>query len=85
MTRLPADILRLERSLAYSAARSDIECYCQPPAGTSPLALNCWYDPRSASAGDRECVAIAIRYLDARGLLERHPEGWVRVREDDAV
>jgi hypothetical protein len=76
-----AELRHLERALAYSAARSDIECYCQPPAGTSPLALNCWYDPGTAAKDDRETVATALRYLELRGLIERSPQGWVRVRD----
>jgi hypothetical protein len=92
MTRLPADILRIERDLAYSAARSDIECHCMSVGNWRER----WFDPSQKpevalgqrnplNDDDRETVAIAIRYLDARGLIERHPDGWVRVREDDAA
>lgn len=68
----------LERHLAYSAARSDIECYCG-------FISDRWRDPSSAHADDRETVAKALRYLELRGLIERHPtQPWVRVREEDA-
>jgi hypothetical protein len=73
------ELRRLERALAYSAARSDIECCC------TRAAADRWYDPNSAGNEERESVDIAIRYLDLRGLIERSPEGWVRVREDDAA
>lgn len=68
----------LERHLAYSAARSDIECYCG-------FISDRWRDPSSAHADDRETVAKALRYLELRDLLERHSNGvWVRVRDEAA-
>jgi len=70
------ELARLERALAYSAARSDIECHCNRADADR------WYDPIPAYVEDREFVATAIRYLELRGLLERHPQGWVRVREE---
>lgn len=74
-----AELRRLERALAYSAARSDVECYCHPEGEWT----DCWYDPSAAiNEEDREAVATALRYLDLRGLLERHPQGWVRVRDE---
>ena len=67
--------------LAYSAARSDIECHCQPVGMWSDR----WHDPDDVPEDDRETVATALRYLDLRGLIERHENGvWVRVREEDA-
>lgn len=75
-----AELRRLERALAYSVARSDVECRCTQVGDWRDR----WYDPTDiwTSAGDRETVATAIRYLDLRGLIERSPEGWVRVREE---
>ncbi len=74
------ELARLERALAYSAARSDVECYCHPEGEWA----DGWHNPASAiNEEDRETVATAIRYLDLRGLLERHENGvWVRVREE---
>lgn len=75
------ELATIERALAYSAARSDIEVNCLP--GGDPRER--WYDPHSAPADDHEFVATALRYLDLRGLIERHENGvWVRVREEDA-
>lgn len=69
----------LERRLAYTAARSDIECYCITVTGEP----GCWYDTRLVLDDGRETVAIATRYLDLRGLIERHPsQPWMRVREE---
>lgn len=74
------ELRRLERALAYSAARSDVEVHC--------ITVGDWherrYDPESAAAEHREVVATAIRYLDLRGLIERSPQGLVRVREEGA-
>lgn len=78
----------LERQLAYSTARSDIECHCYMASKWRER----WYDPNIAAGADpcaqmdeedRETVATALRYLDLRGLLERHSNGSrVRVRDD---
>lgn len=74
-----AELRRLERSLAYSTARSDVEVHCLPGGAFRDR----WYDPDSAAEEDRETVATAMRYLELRGLLERHPsQPWVRVREE---
>lgn len=76
-----AEMLSLQARLAYSAARSDIECYCQPVGMWSDR----WRDPSDVPDGDREFIAPSIRYLELRGLIERHENGvWVRVREEDA-
>lgn len=84
------ELARLEREYAYSAARSDIECHCK----TAGKWRDRWYYPSVPTGADpcgqmneedRETVATAIRYLDLRGLIERSPQGWVRVREDDAA
>lgn len=72
-----AEMRRLERALAYSAARSDVESYCATVSGN----LSPWYDPAHVLDDDHETVATAIRYLDLHGLIERSPQGWVRVRD----
>lgn len=77
-----AEMLSLQAQLAYSTARSDIECHCQPVGDTEH---DGWHDPTTVLDNDREFIAPSIRYLDLRGLLERHENGtWVRVREEDA-
>jgi len=74
-----AEMLSLQAQLAYSAARSDIECYCLAVfEGTDR-----WRDPVDVDKIDREDVDTALRYLELRGLIERHPtQPWVRVREE---
>lgn len=72
----------LQRALAYSAARSDIEWYCRPIAdgGKGPGAV-LWRDSSAVATDDAAHVELALRYLSAVGLLCRHagnPE-WVRV------
>jgi len=60
-----AEMLSLQERLAYSAARSDIECYCITVTGEP----GCWYDTRLVLDDGRETVAIATRYLELRDLF----------------
>lgn len=77
------EMLTLQAHLAYSAARSDIECHCMPVGDT---VRDGWHDPNVVLDDDREFIADALRYLTLRGYLERHENGvWVRVREEDAT
>ncbi|TNE75513.1 MAG: hypothetical protein EP334_10195 [Gammaproteobacteria bacterium] len=62
---------KLERSLAYSAARSDIELYCQ--FQYSDVNGN-WFDAADVSEDEAEHVNQAVKYLSALGLLRRHPD-----------
>lgn len=79
--RTLSEMLTLQAELAYSAARSDVECYCAA-GGTG----NLWYDTTNVLDDDHDTVARAIRYLELRGLLERHmTQPWVRVRDEDDV
>lgn len=81
ITEQTAEMLSLQAQLAYSAARSDIETCCAW-AGDAP---GRWYDTSNVLDNDPESIADALRYLDLRGLIERHDNGvWVRVREEDA-
>lgn len=42
-----------------------------------------WHDPTIVLDDDREFIAPSLRYLDLRGLIERHPtQPWVRAREE---
>lgn len=80
----------IERAYAYSAARSDIECMCQPE-GESANPSTWWWDTSmasflniealtGASVDERETIQTAVNYLTTRNLLERHPENPDLVR-----
>lgn len=80
MLKAEDELAALERALAYSAARSDIECYC---AAADADFGGRWYDTTQVLDDDDETVETALRYLELRGLIERHPsQPWVRVRDD---
>lgn len=74
----------LAHQIAYSCARSDIETFTQwlddrtdSPVEPSFLAAeHRWYDLSTVIRSDfeREAVAQAIFYLDARQLLRRKPD-----------
>ncbi len=75
-----SELRQLEQEIAYSSARSDIECYCtsENVGGVTPL---WWYDITSAESDEeQEWVTMAVRYLELRGLLLRHPENATLVR-----
>lgn len=79
------DVHALAHELAYDLARSDIECHCS--------SYDCrWYDTSSVRDLDPETaetvvgwVERAVRYLDLRGLLRRHPDNpaVVRILDED--
>lgn len=85
------EVANLERALAVSAARSDIECYCAPivrqrALGERPGRTRWWYDTAAIEApdpdgSDHDAVATAVRYLSLLGLLDHHPDHpeWVGV------
>ncbi|HHS84310.1 MAG TPA: hypothetical protein ENK38_05195 [Gammaproteobacteria bacterium] len=78
------DIKQLERELAYSAARSDIDFYCARSIQSGRY-YGTWY---FREAGHREYqwyVDRAFAYLEARNLLRRHPEmvELVQVLDDE--
>lgn len=61
----------LERRIAYSASRIDIELIClerdpERKAGG-------WYDTKDVPAYAVKAIAMRVRYLDLRGLLQRWP------------
>lgn len=78
-----ADIAALEQELAYGAARADIECHCP----VKQIGGHLWYEVASLRDGsdeeDAEWVARAMRYLELRGLIAKHPDrpGFVRPLE----
>lgn len=82
------DIQQLERELAYSAARSDIECHCapeKPPGKYHSGKQGMWWDLGSIDDPyDRAWVARGVAYLEARKLLKRHTDNpaLVQVLED---
>ena len=76
-----AELRKLERELAYSVARSDIECHLDIDMDSSGGEIeNCWYRRSSMRPEDEEFVGKSIRYLELRKLLESHPENSDLVR-----
>ena len=67
--------------IADSCARSDIESFCGPIVNAKWQQE--WWNVQEAGADEREMVDRAVRYLEARGLLERKDgePHLVRVRE----
>lgn len=69
----------LERRIAYTAARTDIENFCAGEELRQPHgAALWWWDttrifPAPTQPEDVQFLTDAVRYLDLRRLLERHP------------
>jgi hypothetical protein len=81
------ELLALERSLAYEAASGVIDGCCASKR-VNGSAIDEWWsniDDVAEVAGIAEEIADAVRYLEARGLIERHPDhpNWVQVRDED--
>lgn len=77
------DLEALERKIAYSAARSDIETMCcvWRDEGANP---GWWYDTQVLDCeSSRPWVDDAVRYLELRGLLLRSPNAPHVVRPLD--
>jgi len=74
------DKLELALEIADEAARADIELYTPRVPMISPK----HYDPSRVDPMWRPYTDKAVRYLDARGLLEREPEQPNVVRLLDA-
>lgn len=74
----------LERRLAYSAARSDIELCCEAIMSDDGLKAE-WYRLDTAKPEDGACITDAIKYLDGRCLLIHHPDvpNWVNFLDAD--
>lgn len=67
--RAPARVVKLAIKIADGFARADVECHCPPTKSGPP-----WqWDTSAADPVDREHVAEALEYLDARGLVKREP------------
>lgn len=73
-------IEKLERELAYSAARSDIECCCVQELVSGKYAGKWYLSTEVTFQDDADVVKNAIRYLDHRGLLKRHPDNQLLIR-----
>lgn len=56
--------------IADSCARADIESYCKATGEGADYREWSW-DTSTADEDDSEAIAQALRYLDARGLIER--------------
>lgn len=70
--------------IADSCARADIESSCTA-RGDGDDYRNWWWDTSSADAEDEEMIALSLRYLEARGLIERNPTDAPLVRFKVAV
>ena len=77
----PAEIDALAREIADDSSRSDIELYAPLVVSMTPS----FYDTRSVEPIWREYVEKAVRYLEARGRIERHAEQPHLVRFVEAV
>ncbi len=100
MMYAPCDIYRdlvahraLEQHIAYDAARTEIETNCLEVSRGGEFR---WYDTAVPDPDDREYLALRVRYLKGRELLEEWPgsphivrvldeptaRGWESVAED---
>lgn len=71
---IPPDVAALAVVIADEAARSVIETECRVHHGADGTA---WYAAMPTSGMDEEVVLAisrAVRYLDQRGRLTRHPD-----------
>ena len=74
-----SEIDRLAKDLADESARSEIEVYCR----TERVDGHEWYDTSAEIVDAQEVragVDQALRYLDLRGTMQRHPTQPVLVR-----
>lgn len=82
-------VARAATAHAISSARSDVQCilqgYRSADRSAGPwLGLDCYWDTAEALCeDDRAAVDFAVAYLDALGLIERHPEDPALVRLAD--
>ena len=81
------EIMSLQRAIEDDKRRCDIEVLCTPVQEDGHIERNTadirasWYDSANPLCpSDAEFINAAMRYLDARGLLQRHPQKhhWVR-------
>lgn len=72
-SRTGGELRTLEREIAESCARSDIECHCLSQDHSGRY-YGRWYDLATMDEDDREIVGKSVRYLELRKLIRRHPE-----------
>jgi hypothetical protein len=66
------ELNKLAHGIAYDACCSVIESNCVMDAKAETDEFYDWYDVASAAGSDaEEAVAEAVKYLDARGLIDR--------------
>ena len=74
-------LITLALAIADSTAMSDIELFC-PREQCSLNPGDTWYNTAGTTDEyDRECVDMAVRYLDLKGELEHHPKDAKLVRK----
>lgn len=67
------ELQQLERQLAESAARAEIFSNCPPRQDVTEDTNARWYDTAGVPADEADLVLPAVRYLELRQLLIRHP------------
>lgn len=89
----PPDLAALERRIAITAARSDIETFCAVAESHCQRGggWTNWYDTAQISGPDgieavaeeRQAVADAVLYLDLLGRIHHHHfhRTWVRIKD----
>lgn len=65
--RMLADAIEI----ADSCARADIESFC---AHVDDVLTGLWWNTNDTGPEEKEMVAVALRYVEARGLIEHHPQ-----------
>lgn len=78
------EMMDLQRELADDVARADIKSFGEiiPGPGKDNVEQfrNCWYSRPGRDEGETRDFDRGVRYLDLRGLLERHPDDITLVR-----
>ena len=78
------ELRKLERELADDVARADVESFGEiiPGEGedTPEQFRNCWYLRPGREESETRDFDRGVRYLELRGLLERHPDDADLVR-----
>ena len=80
MSKRQSEFDALAHVIALSTAKSDIESFCEWKWVKGIPGR--WCDISTPKSEDALMVRNAVRYLDLKKMLERHPEHaeWVRVR-----
>lgn len=78
-----SELRKLERALAYSNALVTVDSICaavRDEQGDDTI----WFDLDDSDPYAGDDLPTVIRYLEARGLLARHPvhRNWARVRDE---